>query len=128
MNFSPVQVRHDSFANVTAGFLENPDDLSWSGRVPSRMDDNRATQLRLSMGRGSQHLLLALRDGPAGADLTDHAASDVCAISAVEHLADDVIRELTEMRSERWKASRFRQPTDKLVTFSDFSSSLHEQT
>lgn len=100
-HFSPVQVRHDSFADVTAGFLENPDDFSRSGRIPARMDDNGAAELGLSVSCGLQHLLLALCNRPAGADLSDHATADVCAVGAVKHLADDDVGELTgrKMRS-----------------------------
>lgn len=87
-------MRHNSFADVTPGLLEYPNDLSWSGVIPARMDDNRTAQLSLSVRRGSQHLSLALRDGPAGADLTDHTATDVCAVSAVKHLTDDDVCKL----------------------------------
>lgn len=92
-------MRHDSFAYVTAGLLENPYHLGWSGTIPAGVDDNRAAQLSLRVGRGPQHLGLALRDGPAGADLADHAAADVRAVGPVQHLADDDVRELTEERS-----------------------------
>lgn len=100
-HFSPVQVRHDSFADVTAGLLENPDDFGWSGRIPARMDDNGAAELSLSVSCGLQHLLLALRNWPAGADLSNNTTADVCAIGAVKHLADDNVGELTgrKMRS-----------------------------
>lgn len=53
------------------------------------MDDDGAAQLGLGVGCGLQHLLLALRQGPAGADLSDDAAADVRAVGAVKHLADD---------------------------------------
>lgn len=94
-------MRHNSFADVTTGLPEYPNDLSWSGRVPARMDDNRTAQLSLSVSRGSQHLRFALRDGPAGANLTDHTATDVSAVGAVKHLADDNVSKLKvkKMRS-----------------------------
>lgn len=85
---------HDSFADVTTGLLENPDDFSWSCGVPTGMDDDGAAEPGLSVGCGPQHLRLTLRDGPAGADLSDHAAADVRAVGAVKHLADDDVREL----------------------------------
>lgn len=65
------------------------------------MDDDGAAELGLSVSRGPQHLCLALCDGPAGADLSDYTAADVCAVSAMKHLADDDVCELTgqDMRS-----------------------------
>lgn len=93
-DFSPVQVRHDSFADVATSLLKNPHDFSRSGRVPAGMDDDGAAELGLSVSRGPQHLRLTLCDGPAGADLSDHTAADVCAVAAVKHLADDDVCEL----------------------------------
>ena len=92
--FSPVQVWHDGFADVTAGLLKDPDDFSRSGRVPPGMDDDGAAELSLGMSRGPQHLRLALCDWPADADFSDHTAADVSAVGAVEHLADDDVGEL----------------------------------
>lgn len=82
-------MRHDCFADVAAGLLKNTDDFKRSGRVPPGMDDDGAAQLGLGVGCGLQHLLLTLRQGPAGAYLSDDAAADVRAIGAVKHLADD---------------------------------------
>lgn len=92
-------MRHDSFADVTAGLLEYPDDLSWSSGVPAWVDDDGAAELSLGVGRGPQHLLLTLRDGPAGADLSDHSAADVRAVCAVKHLTDDDVCELMSEES-----------------------------
>lgn len=58
------------------------------------MDDDGAAELGLGVSRGPQHLRLALCDWPAGADLSDHATADVCAVGAVKHLADDDVGEL----------------------------------
>lgn len=85
----PVQVRHDSLADVTASLLKDTDDFERGSGVSAGMDDDGAAELGLSVGRGLQNLLLTLRDGPAGADLSNHATADVCAVGTVEHLADD---------------------------------------
>lgn len=74
--------------------VEDPDDFSWRGGVPAGVDDDGAAELGLSVSRGPQHPRLTLCDGPAGADLSDHAAADVRAVRAVEHLADDDVGEL----------------------------------
>lgn len=98
----PVQVWHDSFADVTTRLLQNPDDFSWGSGVPSRVDDDGAAELGLSMSCGFQHLLLTLCDGPAGANLSNHATADICPVGAVEHLTDDNVRELT---GRMWRVS-----------------------
>lgn len=85
----PVQVRHDSLADVTASLLKNADDFERSSGVPARMDDDGAAELGLGVGGGLQNLLLTVRDGPAGADLSDHTTADVRAVGTLEHLADD---------------------------------------
>lgn len=82
-------MRHDSLADVTASLLENADDFERSSGVSARMDDDGASELGLGVGSGLQHLLLALRDGPAGADLSNHSTADVRAVGTVEHLVDD---------------------------------------
>lgn len=92
----PVQMRHDRFADVTTRLLQNPDDFSGGSGVPSRVDDDGAAELGLSVSRGFQHLLLTVCDGPAGANLSDHATADVRPVGAVEHFADNYVRELTE--------------------------------
>lgn len=112
-DFSPVQVRHDSFTDVAAGLLENPHDFGRSGRIPTRVDDDRAAQLSLRVGRGLQHLNLTLRDGPAGADLANHTTADVCAIGAVKHLADNDICELSERKRVKEEHHRY---SDKQLT------------
>lgn len=94
-------MRHDRFADVTTCLLENPDDLGRSAGIPSGVDDDGAAELSLSVSGGPQHLGLALRDGPAGADLSDHAAADVRAVGAVKHLADDDVCELTGKKMSR---------------------------
>lgn len=82
-------MRHDSLADVTASLLKNADDFKRSSGVSARMDDDGAAELGLGVGGGLQHLLLTLRDGPAGADLSNHATVDVRAVGTVEHLVDD---------------------------------------
>lgn len=89
-------MRHHSFADVTTGLLKNSDDFGRCGRVPPGVDDDRAAELGLSMSCGPQHLRLTVCDGPASANLSDHAAADVRAVCAVKHLADDNVRELTD--------------------------------
>lgn len=85
---------HDSFADVTSSLLEDPHNLGRSSRVPAGVDDDGAAELCLSLGRGPQHPGLALCDWPAGANLPNHAATDICAIGAVQHLPDNDVREL----------------------------------
>lgn len=59
------------------------------------MDDDGAAELSLSVSRGFQHLLLAVCDGPAGADLSNHTTADVCAVGTVKHLTDDDVSKLS---------------------------------
>lgn len=87
-------MRHDRFADVSPGLLENPDRFRRSGRVSARMNDNGAAELGLGVSRGPQHFPFALRDGPAGANLSDHATADVGTVGAVKHLPDDDVCEL----------------------------------
>lgn len=93
-DFSPVQVRHDSFADVTAGLLQDANHLGRGGGIAARVDDDGTAELGLSVGGGPQHLPLTLRDRPAGANLSDHATADVRVVGAVKHLADDDVGEL----------------------------------
>lgn len=76
-------MRHHGFRNVSTSLLKDSDYLAWGSVVPARVDDNRTAQLCLSMRGGTQYFLFALCDWPACADLSNHAAADVCAISAV---------------------------------------------
>lgn len=129
-NVLPVQVWHDSFADVTARLLQNPDDFSWGSGVPSRVDDDGAAELGLSMSCGFQHLLLTLCDGPAGANLSNHATADIRPIGAVEHFTDDDVRELTGRKravtywqySLKWHISGCLRNNCEVQTWSLFSS------
>ncbi len=87
----PVKMRHDCFGDISTCFLQNADGLSRSGFVPSGMDDNRAAEVSLSVGGGSQDLLLALCDWPACTDLSNHTTADICTVRAMEHLIDNDI-------------------------------------
>ena len=79
-------MRHDRLADVPAGLPEDADHLGGRGGVAPRVDDDGAAQLGLGVRRGPQHLLLAVRDGPAAADFPDDAAADARPVGAVEHL------------------------------------------
>lgn len=117
MHISPVQVRHDRSADVTTGLLENADNLSRSSWIPTGMDDDGAAELRLSVSCGLQHFLLALRNGPAGPDLSDNTAAYVSAVGAVKHLADNDVSELTGRKGEvkRTPQQPLALVSDKLV-------------
>lgn len=83
IHYSPVQMRHHSFRDVPSSLLKDSDYLTGGVAVPARVDNNRTSQLCLSMCSGTQYFLFALCDWPSCADLSNHATADICAISAV---------------------------------------------
>lgn len=76
-------MRHHGFRDVSSSLLKDSDNLVGGEGVPTRVDDNRTSQLCLSMCSGMQYFLFALCDRPACANLPNHATADICAISAV---------------------------------------------
>lgn len=93
---SPVKVRHDCFGDISTCFLQNADGLRGSSFVPPGVDDDWAAELGLSVGGGSQDLLLTLCDWPASTDLTNHSTANVCTVCSVQHLADNNVSKLEE--------------------------------
>lgn len=62
--------------------------------MPARVDDDGAAQLGLGVCSGPEHPFLALCDWPAGTDLANDSAADVCTIRAVEDFAHDDVSQL----------------------------------